>query len=224
MKEKLIKALKWFGKSFIWLGVLLLVIDIITKNVIVANKANIHGGLNGGVDIIPGVLGVNYVINDTFMMGISFGSALANRIVYIIIALIALGIVGFILVKYWKKLNGFYKATLFMIAAGGMGNLIDRIFYTKEYLGYLRDGELVQGVVDWIDFYPFSWWPYNFNIADASIVVAAFMLIIYLIVTEIIDYKNKQKEAPSVDKNEKVLSKTEQEKAQYLENKEKDEK
>ncbi len=223
MKEKIVSLLKWFFKSFIWLGILLYVIDIVSKNIVVANRANIYGGLNGGIDIIPGVLGINYVINDTFMMGISFGSALANRIVYIVIAFIALGVLGFILVKYWKRLNSFYKATLFMIAAGALGNLTDRIFYSAEYLGYLRDGELVQGVVDWIDFYPFSWWPYNFNIADASIVVAAFMLIIYLIVGEIIDYRKKKESTPKVEDDSKVLSKTEQEKAQYLKSKDKDE-
>ena len=35
MKEKLIKALKWFFYSYIWLGILLLVIDFVTKQIIV---------------------------------------------------------------------------------------------------------------------------------------------------------------------------------------------
>ena len=64
MENKFLKRLKWFFNSYIWLGLVLLIIDIVTKNVVVQNQANIAGGKNNGIDIIPGFLGINYTINN----------------------------------------------------------------------------------------------------------------------------------------------------------------
>ena len=51
-------------------------------------------------------------------------------------------------------------------------------------------------------------------------VVAAIMLIVYMIVVEIIDYRKKAKAKPkTAEDNVKVVSKTEQEKNQFLEKK-----
>ena len=91
MKDKLLKALKWFFNSYIWLGLVVLVVDIITKNIVVQNQANIQnaGGQNGGVDIIPGFLGINYVINKNVVFGWDiFKNELTNRIIFIIVALL----------------------------------------------------------------------------------------------------------------------------------------
>ena len=102
-----------------------------------------------------------------------------------------------------------------LIIAGALGNVIDRLFYSAAYLN--ADG--ATGVVDWIDFY--GVWKFNFNIADSAVVVGAFMLIIYMIVDEIIAYSKKRKALKEVEvkevKQEKVLSKTEREKQQLLE-------
>lgn len=209
MKEKLIKALKWFFHSYIWLGILLLVIDFVTKQIIVAHRADV----TGGYVLIPNFLRVNYVINNTLMMGLSLGSDIANRVVFCVAAsLISIGLLIFVILR-WGKIGKFYKACLMMILAGAFGNLIDRIFYSPEFLG-----NPVNGVVDWIDFYGI--WGFNFNIADSSVVVAAFMLIIYTIVIEIMEYrKKKQLEPKKAEDNTKAVSKTEQEKNKYLENK-----
>jgi signal peptidase II len=212
MKEKFLKGLKWFFNSFIWLGVLLLIIDYVTKQVVVANRENILA--NGGIVLIPNFLRINYVINNTLVMGMSLGSDLANRAVFCVVALVISAGIIFYLIKKWDKIDRFFKASFMMILAGAFGNVIDRLFYTPEFLG-----NPVNGVVDWIDFY--GVWKFNFNIADSAVVVAAFMLIIYMIVLEIIEYRKKSKEAPKEKKedNTKVLSKTEREKQQYLENK-----
>ena len=209
MKEKLIKALKWFFYSYIWLGILLLVIDFVTKQIIVAHRADVEGGFV----LIPNFLRVNYVINNTLMMGLSLGSDIANRVVFCVCAsLISIGLIIFVVLR-WGKLGKFYKACLMMVLAGAFGNLIDRLFYSPEFLG-----NPVNGVVDWIDFYGI--WGFNFNIADSSVVVAAFMLIIYTIVIEILEYrKKKQLEPKKEEDTTKVVSKTEQEKNKYLENK-----
>ena len=94
-----------------------------------------------------------------------------------------------------------------MIMAGAVGNSIDRIFYSSSYLA-----SPVTGVVDWIDFYWIPGWVWVFNIADSCIVVAAFMLIIYIIVQEVKDYRAKNKTVvKQADAPKKVLSKTERE-------------
>ena len=217
MKEKLLKALKWFFNSYIWLGLILLIIDIITKNIVVQNQANIDGGRNGGIDIIPGFLGINYVINKNIVFGLDiFKNELANRIIFIVVALLVSGGIIFYLCRKWDKTDRFYKACFFMIIAGALGNAIDRIFYTAEYLNYIdpQTGKYITGVVDWIDFYGI--WGFNFNIADSAVVVSVIMLI----VTEIIEYSKKKKLEPKkVEDNTKVVSKTEQEKNKYLEDK-----
>ena len=221
-KEKIIKGLKWFFNSFIWLGILLFVLDIVSKNIIVQNSNAIKagGGRNGGIDIIPGFLGINYVINEKIAFGMMIGTKQITQVVFSIVAIaVAIGIIVF-LVKSWGKINRFYKATMMMVVAGALGNVVDRIFYSPEYLNYVNEsGELARGVVDFIDFYGI--WGFNFNVADSCVVVAAFMLIIYMIVTEIIDYRRKLRQETaneqSKEKEEKVLSATEQEKIRLLE-------
>ena len=223
--DKFKKALKWFFDSFIWLAILMFVIDVVSKNLVVHFGADIKsaGGKNGGVDLIPGFLGINYTINQNIAFGITLSDPVVNRIVFTIFAILVVGgIITFLSIK-WGKINKFYKACAMLIIAGGLGNAIDRIFYTPEYLNSIGpDGKLISGVVDWIDFYGI--WQFNFNIADSCVVVAAFMIIIYMIVTEIIEYRKKAKLIEQIeDKNEKVLSKTEQEKNQLIEEgKEKD--
>ena len=221
-KEKIVNALKWFFNSFIWLGILLFVLDIVSKNIVVQNAAAIKagGGRNGGIDIIPGFLGINYVINEKIAFGLMIGTKQITQIVFSIVAILVAIILIIVLIKSWGKLNRFYKAAIIMIITGAIGNVVDRIFYSPEYLNYASpDGGLARGVVDFIDFYGI--WGFNFNVADSCVVVAAFMIIIYMIVTEIIDYRKRVKETPKVakenKKEEKVLSATEQEKIRLLE-------
>ena len=219
MKEKFSKALKWFFNSYIWLGVLFLVADIISKNAIVQNQDKIGPD---GVVLIPNFLRVNYLVNKNIVFGWDvFKNADANRIVFVVVALLVTGGIIFYMARKWDKINSFYKACMMMIIAGALGNCIDRLFYSASYLNYIdpSTGKYITGVVDWIDFY--GVWKFNFNVADIAVVVAAFMLIIYMIVGEIIDYRNKKKSEPKkVEDNTKVISKTEQEKNKYLEDSE----
>ena len=211
--EKIKKCLKWFYDSFIWLGVLLLIADLVSKLLVIANKDAIRA--QGGIVLIPNFLRINYLINNNLVFGISTGSDLSNRVVFCCVAgAIVIGVI-FFTIKKWGKLNKMFKAGIMMVLAGALGNMIDRLFYSPEFLD-----NSVNGVVDWIDFY--GVWAFNFNIADSSVVVAAFMLIIYMLVADIIDYKNKPKEPKSVESSEKVLSKTEREKQEFIENQDKD--
>jgi len=188
-------------------GLLLLGLDILSKNLIVLNHKQIVA--QGGIVLIPNFLRINYVINENIAFGISLGSAQTNKIVFSIIAIaVAAGIVVYLVTK-WNKIRKLYKAAAFMVVAGALGNVIDRLFYSAEYLDYIspKTGKPATGVVDWIDFYGI--WKFNFNIADCCVVIAAFMLIITMIVEAIKEAKNTPKKEK--EPTEKIVSKTEQE-------------
>lgn len=205
MKEKLLNGLKWLFKSYIWLGVLLLTIDIITKQIIM------HSGVTPpGVVAKWGFVNITYVLNTKAAFGIGADNPDVSRTIYLIVAtLISAGLITYLILKR-KDMKLFIRAALIMVVTGAIGNMIDRIFY-----GGLQGGRALFGgaVVDWIDFYWIPGWVWNFNIADSCIVVAAFMLIIYIIVQEVKDYRAKNKnKVKTVNDNKKVLSKSEKEK------------
>ena len=181
MKEKVINALKWFYKSFIWLFIIFLGIDILTKQLV------IHSGLepDTGNYIDWGFVHIGYILNYNAAFGLGTGNPVVSRILYLIIAsLVSAGLVVYLILKR-KETKLFVRACLVLIITGAVGNMIDRIFYAPYY-----------AVVDWIDFYWF--WGYNFNIADSCIVVAAFMMVIYIIVLEVKDMIAKRNEENKV--------------------------
>lgn len=205
MKEKLLNGLKWLFKSYIWLGVLLLAIDIITKQIIM------HSGVTPpGIVAKWGFVNITYVLNTRAAFGIGADDANVSRTIYLIVAtLISGGLITYLILKR-KGMKLFIRAALIMVVTGAIGNMIDRIFY-----GGLQGGRALFGgaVVDWIDFYWIPGWVWNFNIADSCIVVAAFMLIIYIIVAEVKDYRERNKnKVKTVNDHQKVLSKSEKEK------------
>ena len=205
MKEKLLNGLKWFYKSYIWLGVLLLAIDIITKQIIM------HSGVTPpGIVAKWGFVNITYVLNTKAAFGIGADNPDVSRTIYLIVAtLISAGLITYLILKR-KGMKLFIRAALIMVVTGAIGNMIDRIFY-----GGLQGGRALFGgaVVDWIDFYWIPGWVWNFNIADSCIVVAAFMLIIYIIVAEVKDYRERNKnKVKTVNDHQKVLSKSEKEK------------
>ena len=194
--EKFHKGLRWFFHSYIWLFVLGFLTDIISKNIIVAN-------MNPGdsVPLIKGFLHITYRVNPAAAFSIGTGNNVANLILYSVIAGAAsIGII-FFYIKSNKKLHGVVKACLMLILAGALGNLVDRLFYSPEYLHSTHGG-----VVDFIDFCGI--WDAVFNIADSCIVISALMLIVYFIVCEVKDRKSQSGEKVVV---EKAVSKTEKE-------------
>ncbi|MBO6262366.1 MAG: signal peptidase II [Bacilli bacterium] len=202
MKEKLLFGLKWFFNSFIWLGLVLLGLDIFTKQLVMSLSHN-----TVGVIADWGFVHISYVLNEGAAFGMGTGNPTANRIIYLVVAtLISIGLMCYLIIKR-KTMTKFIRATLIMVIVGAFGNMIDRIFY-----GPLQgeSGLFTGRVVDWIDFYWF--WGYVFNIADCCIVIAAFMLIVYIIVQEVKDYRAKNKTVvKQADAPKKILSKTERE-------------
>ena len=185
MKEKL----KWLFESFIWLFVLGLVIDIVSKLIV---KTNMVEG--DSIVLIPHFLAITFSYNEAAAFGMGFKNPEVNRWIYISVAVIASVAILYFYIKKFKTFGKFVKAVLMCILVGAVGNLIDRLIYGK--------------VVDFIDF--FGIWHAIFNVADSFIVVGTILLIIYLIVEEVKEYKARQATEPKVEG--KVLSKTEQEK------------
>ena len=126
----------------------------------------------GSVGAINGFLEWNYVENT----GAAFGSFSGNTALLSIITavIIIAGIAAIIL----KKINNkFLLVTATVIIAGGLGNLIDRIFrgYVVDFIKVL-----------FIDFPVF-------NFADILVTCGSFMLIIYLIIDIYKDSRKKSK-------------------------------
>ena len=181
MKEKIIKGLKWFYKSYIWLGLVLLGLDILTKQLIIHSDL-IAGDKSSHYSLMNGFVYISYVQNEGAAFGMGTGNDMANRIIYLVVAsLVSAGLITYLILKR-KEAKLFIRASLIMVVVGAVGNMVDRIFY-GPLQGY--NGLFTGRVVDWIDFHWF--WPYVFNIADCCIVIAAFMLIIYIIVLEVKD-------------------------------------
>ena len=191
MKEKIINWLKWFYQSFIWLFIVLLAVDIITKQIIMHSPVDAEGHIAKW-----GIVNISYVLNRGAAFGIGTGNETANRIIYLIVAsLISIGITAYLIIKR-KDIKPIMKASLVLVVTGALGNMIDRIFY-----GPLQgaNGLFTGAVVDWIDFYWF--WGYIFNIADCCIVIAAFMMIIYIIVIEVKDMIKRRNEEVAMQKD-----------------------
>lgn len=118
--------------------------------------------------LINGFLRFSYVQN----RGAAFGMLADNRWVFLVLSTLAIiCLIAFMLIS--KPQSKLERVGLALILAGGIGNMIDRIL-----LGY---------VVDFIDFY--SIWSYVFNIADSCICIGVGLLILYMIMLSIEEYK-----------------------------------
>ena len=162
-KKKCIHYLKEGLFSFIWLAILLVIIDVITKVLAMQYLGN------GSVEVIPHLLKFTLVFNKGAAWGF-LGDELVGRIILVIISWVAMiAISAYFIVKY-KTLNKLKKAILMVILAGDVGNLIDRTFYFNR------------GVVDFLDITDFIPGFGVFNFADSFLVVGILMLCVYFIV------------------------------------------
>jgi signal peptidase II len=150
----------------------LVIIDQITKAVIVARVGRLEFG-GPIIEVLGDFLRIIHVRNlgIAFSIGRDLGEGL-RRAMFVALPLI---VIAALIVYYFRsdEFNRFQRWAVAGIIAGGVGNIIDRIFRPD-------------GVVDWVDvkFYGiFGWerWP-TFNVADASVVVCGILLMISVIV------------------------------------------
>lgn len=143
-----------------WLFVLpltVVILDQFSKYIVVENMA-----LGESIPIIEEVFHLTYILNP----GAAFGMFAHNRLFFIAIAVIVIGIIIWarkeILASPWEV-----KAGCGLFLGGAIGNLIDRAR---------------QGLV--IDFFDFRIWPV-FNIADIAICIGVGLIIWNLLKTEL---------------------------------------
>lgn len=143
-----------------WLFVLpiaVVILDQFSKYIVVENMV-----LGESIPIIEEVFHLTYILNP----GAAFGMFAHNRLFFIAIAVIVIGIIIWarreILASPWEV-----KAGCGLFLGGAIGNLIDR---TR------------QGLV--IDFFDFRIWPV-FNIADIAICIGVGLIIWNLLKTEL---------------------------------------
>lgn len=152
---------------FIVLGfsLLVVVIDYIIKILVINNLKPISS-----LEIIPGLFSLNYVENK----GAAFGMLANARWIFIVFTIAV--IIFLIIFLFWKRpTSKLLNVAFILIIGGGIGNLIDRIFY-----GYV------------VDYLSISFFPPVCNFADYCVTIGAFLLVIYLIF--ITDYTKKNKE------------------------------
>lgn len=136
------------------IGVVIAVVDQIIKYFVSTYLAPV-----GSVNVIGDLFKLTYVEN----RGVAFGMFEDMRWVFIILTSALIGIIIYLLFN--KKFDGklFYIASA-LVLGGGIGNLIDRIFY-----GYV------------IDYLSLSFFPPVCNFADYCITVGTILLMVYLL-------------------------------------------
>ena len=137
-----------------YLSLLIIVLDQLTK-FIVHSTMNLYDS----IQVVPYLLNFTYIRNEGIAFGIYFQGAETIFIVLPILITIYL----FYLLKSEEFQDKFSQIALFLIIAGAVGNIIDRIFR-----GY---------VVDFIDFHLNGMHWYVFNIADSSVTIGLIFLL-----------------------------------------------
>lgn len=136
------------------IGVILAGIDQVIKYFVLTNLQPV-----GTVNIIGDVFKLTYVEN----RGVAFGMFSDMRWLFITLTTILLAVIIIYMFKKRPQGKFFYICTA-LIIGGGIGNLIDRIFY-----GYV------------VDYLSLSFFPPVCNFADYCITAGTVMLIVYLL-------------------------------------------
>jgi len=144
-------AWRWFA-----LSAAVVLADQITKWAVLANFAY------GERLPITGFLNLVLVYNKGAAFSMFADASGWQTPLLIVFALVAAGIVGYLIVK--NPHRRLLCLGLALILAGAVGNLIDRLRYGH--------------VVDFLDFHAMGWhWP-AFNVADSAITIGAVLLIL----------------------------------------------
>lgn len=137
-----------------WIILVLAVgLDQLSKYLIVTSLA-----LGESMPVIDGFLQFTYTLNQ----GASFSILQGQRVIFIIVTLLVLGLIFFLLRKIPQDMR-LFRAFIALFCGGTIGNFIDR----------LHSG----AVIDFIDL---GWFPI-FNIADSCICVSAVAICLMLL-------------------------------------------
>ena len=177
-KESIVPKLIPFS---IALGIVLL--DQITKLLVV-----IFIPFSKPIKLLGDFIVLRHIRNTAIAFGL--GGNFSPEVKQILFLILPLLVIVFLIIFIFraKDLKPLQRWTLCAIVGGGMGNIIDRITRPR-------------GVVDFVDvkffgIFGLERWP-TFNVADSTIVVGIFILIISMIILEI---KLRQKGVPNEQK------------------------
>lgn len=148
-------------------SILLAGVDQLIKYLVVENLKPIST-----VEVIPGLFSLTYVEN----RGAAFGMLSNARWIFILFTLAVIAAIIFVLFKYRVK-SKLFNIAVVLIVGGGIGNLIDRIFY-----GFV------------VDYLSVSFFPPVCNFADYCITVGAGIMVIYLLFFSSWFNKDKKKD------------------------------
>ncbi len=148
------------------LSAVIVILDYIIKLIVMTNLKPV-----GTFEVIPGLFSLKYVEN----RGAAFGMLADARWIFIAFTIIILiALIVFIVKK--RITNKLFNAASILIIGGGIGNLIDRIFY-----GYV------------VDYLSVSFFPPVCNFADYCVTVGAGLMVVYLIVySNFLEKKDKK--------------------------------
>ena len=174
----------------IWLAVIIVTVflDQLTKYLTVLHLKPIDT-----LPIIEDVLHLTYVENT----GAAFGMMKDARWVFMVTSTAAIiGILGYMIHRVYikkEKMPWMEALSLSLIVGGGIGNMIDRTM-----LGY---------VVDMIDcrFINFA----VFNVADSFVCIGAGLMILYLMILTVKEYKAEKAAKPALAEGEDAESESE---------------
>lgn len=133
------------------------------------------------IPIIKGVISFTSSHNT----GAAFSIFSNNTLMLIIVTIVFLGII-FVADRFIKNKNLLYYISFALIVAGGIGNLIDRIF-----LGYVRDFiyfELINFAI--------------FNVADSALTVGVILFAIFVLFYS----DGKKKKATNIDNKKESIN------------------
>ncbi|MBP3480264.1 MAG: signal peptidase II [Clostridia bacterium] len=168
MTEKI--SLKKIVRHIMWIlaTAAIVALDQLTKYLVVKNME-----LYDEISVIPGFFGLNYVRNKGAGLGVLSGA----RWVFMIVTTVVIIVVSILLfIDFFK--SRLADTALVFILAGGIGNMIDRIFL----------GEVV-------DFFQFQikLFDFIFNVADVFVTFGTVLFVIYYLF-----YYGKDKEKTNV--------------------------
>ena len=162
-------------------------LDQLTKVIVMNTMA-----FGESVELIPGVFRFTYILND----GMAFGLLDSQRWIFMSVSVLAIAAIIFYMWKY-RPDNKMALWGMSLVIGGGVGNMIDRLFYGEGF----GNG----AVVDFLDFCAFPRvWKYIFNVADACVCIGAGLIMLYLVLDIVKTSKEEKAAAQNTDAAEEV--------------------
>ena len=160
------------------IAVVVIVVDQITKVIAVDKLSELK---DHSYEVIKGVLSFTYVENDGMALGLLDNA----RWIFMVVSTVA--IIGLMVYMIgWRPKSKLINISVGLIIGGGIGNMIDRFFYT----GFVGETAGEKVVRDFIDVNIFGdLWPWVFNVADAAVCVGGGLLFIWCVYGMILEAK-----------------------------------